>query len=285
MSTTGLSRAAGSAALTTLRGHLRELAALGLLERDRGAKATDGASFAMTAAGFEFLEDAEVARAWLAQDADGPIDIGTLEAKSRLKILAAAWSSALIHALAARPLSMTGLAEVIDLNYPAIERRMRGMRLVGLLEPAPADGSVRPYKPTEWLRRAVGPLVAAARWEQVNSIPGSQSFGQRDMVAALSLVAPLIRASRAGKGSCRLEVKAAGRERKGSTAGVVLNVSRGRIVSYAPDMEEKVDSSASGSSSEWFWALTENDSAELKLGGDKALARGVIAGLYRFLFD
>jgi predicted transcriptional regulator len=277
-----LSRVAGSPAQTTLRAHLRDLAELGLLERR--LQSSGSTDLELTTVGFEFLEDAQVVAAWLAEGSDRPIDLGTPVAKNSLKILVEGWSATLVHAFAAKPLSMIELAEVIDLNYPAIERRMRGMRSIGLLEAAPSDGRVRPYEPSEWLRRAVGPLAVAARWEQVNSIPNTEPFSQLDMEAALSLAAPLMRLPRAMTGSCRLEVEAPSGGRRSSTVGITVDANRGQIVYSVPQLEEGADAWASGPATDWFWALTEDDPDQLRMGGDKSLARATVAGMHQLLF-
>lgn len=283
MSLVELRRAAGLPPQTTLRGHLREMTELGLLERHPRARATDHAYVELTAVGFEFLEDADVVASWLARCPAGPVELGTQLAKNILKALVYGWSAMLVHAFAARPYSMTELAGAIDLNYPAIERRMTAMRSLGMLAPAPGDGRVRPYEPSEWLRRAVGPLTIASRWEQVNSIPVTQSFSQRDMEAALSLVVPLLRLPRSASGSCRLEIEAPGKD--SSIAGIAFEAKRGQLVYSTAQLADEAEASASAPPTEWFWAVAENDPDQLSLGGDKSLARAAIAGIHQVLFD
>lgn len=281
LSTAELNRAAGSPAQTTLRGRLRELIGLGLLERQHRARSTDSHRIELTTAGFEFLEDAEAVEAWLAERAEQPVELGTMPARNALKILVEGWSSTLVHALAAEPLSVTQLAEAIDLNYPALERRVRGMRSIGLLAPLPGDGRVHPCEPTEWLRRAAGPLAVAARWEQVNSIPGSRPPSEIDMKAVLLLAAPLLRLPHGRSGSCRLTVE---EEAGHGGSSVAFEARRGRIAHSTLQPEGDVDASASGLAAEWFWAVAEDDPGQLEIGGDAPLARAAIAGMHSLLF-
>lgn len=284
MSLTDVHRATGMPAKTTLRGHLRDLAKLGLLERRPRVRATDHAYVELTTAGFEFLEDAEVVSSWLAKCPEESMELGTPMAKNALKALAGGWSETLVHAFATRPHSLTELAGAVDLNYPSIERRMAAMRSIGLLAPAPGDGRVRPYEPSDWLRRAVGPLTAAARWEQVNSLPGAQPFSQIDMEAALSLIAPLLRLPRSTSGSCRIEIEASESASRSSTAAIVIEAKRGQMVHSAAAPDEETDASSAGTADEWFWALVENDPDQLVMDGNKGLARATLAGMHQLLF-
>ena len=61
------------------------------------------------------------------------------------------------------------------------------MRLAGQVEPLPGNGRGTPYAVTDWLRRGVGPLAAAARWERRNRPTETAPIGALDVEAAFLL--------------------------------------------------------------------------------------------------
>lgn len=102
-------------------------------------------------------------QAWLQLSPAGPIELGSIAAKSAIKALVEGWGSNIVRALATRPLSLTELNSLIPrISYPSLERRLTAMRQVNLLETQSTHGRTTPYEVTEWLRRA----IAAIGWER-----------------------------------------------------------------------------------------------------------------------
>jgi DNA-binding HxlR family transcriptional regulator len=150
-----------------MRGYLRSLTEAGVIERRGRGGCAGGAGYELTPSGCALLQVAEVLAAWLAESPQGPIELGTDEAKNAIKAFADGWSAGVVDALASRSLSLTELDRVIaTLSYPALERRLMAMRLFGLVETVDGEGRSTPYAISDWLRGAIASLAAAARWER-----------------------------------------------------------------------------------------------------------------------
>lgn len=274
-----LRRAAGSPPQTTMRGHLRALTELGVLERRRQDGFPGAVDFELTGPGRDMLAVSEVLSAWLQHSPDGPLALGSPAAKSAIKALVAGWTTNLVRALAARPLSLTELdALIASVSYPSLERRLGAMRLAGLVEKVSGNGRGTPYGVTEWLRRATGPIAAASRWERRHAPAQTSPVGDRDAEAALLLAMPLLRLANGASGSCRLAVEM----NSGSAhrlAGVMVAVDCGRVVSCISRLEGTPDAWAVGPAGAWFSALLEHDFELLELGGDTTLSRTLLEGL------
>jgi DNA-binding HxlR family transcriptional regulator len=276
-----LRRAVGSPPQTTMRGHLRSLAAAGILERQRQEGFPGPVDFELRAAGEELLEVAAILEAWLLAAPDGPIQLGSVAAKSSTKALADGWSSAIIRALAAKPLALTELSRLITgLSYPSLERRLGAMRMAGLIERCSGGGRARPYAVTEWLRRAIAPLAAAARWERRNLADKTSPIRRIDIEAAFLLTLPLVHLPEDLSGACRLAVDTSnGSEPR--QAGVVVTVEGGRIASCVTRLDQETDASALGSAASWIEAVLESALDRLECRGDRRLAEALGTGLHR----
>ena len=276
-----LRRQADSPAQTTLRAQLKRLVEIGAIDKQRRNRFPGVLEYELTPSGRDLLLVATTVERWLGDGPDGPLPIGHGAAKAAIKALAEAWSTAMLRAIAARPLSLTELDGVIpSLNYPALERRLAAMRLAGLIEARTNSGRGTPYASTEWLRRGVAPLAAAARWERRRLPESTTQLGPLEAETALLLAIPLVRISAGLSGSCRLaiELEGAGRRR---LAGVLLEVRcNGRVKSSTADFEGPTDAWALGSPAAWLAALVERDTAALELGGDCSLGRGLVEGLH-----
>lgn len=234
--------------------------------------------------GKELLEVADVLERWLAAEPDQPLGLGTAAGKAAIKALVEGWSTAMLRALAARPLSLTELDKVIpNLSYPSLERRLGALRLTGLAEAIPADGKATPYAVTTWLRRGLAPLIAAVRWERRNLADESPPIRRVDLEATFLLAMPLLSLPDGLSGSCRI---AAELPEEGSRrlAGVMVTVEEGHVISCHTRLEGNPDAWAAGPTGAWLAAIVEADREGLEIGGDGAFAAALLDGLHRALF-
>lgn len=280
-----LRRATGSPAQTTLRAHLKELAEAGTIVKKRANRFPGTLEFELTAAGRDLLAVAATLERWLGSAPEGPLSLGTETGKAAVKALCNGWSTTMLRALATRPLSLTELDRIISaFNYPSLERRLAAMRLVGQVQARRGNGTGTPYAVTDWTRRAVGPLLAAIRWE-CRRVPERTPPPTRiDAEAAFLLAVPLLRLPADLSGSCRLAVELSN-GRKHKLAGVLVTVEDGRITGCATRLDGCPDAWTSGSFATWLTALLKADTKSLETGGDGALVRSLLDGLHLALFD
>jgi DNA-binding HxlR family transcriptional regulator len=282
-----LRRAVGSPPQTTVRGHLKTLTALGVLQRRRAPEFPGAVDYELGEAGRALSEVAETLGAWLAGAPEGPLELGGRGARSAVKALVDGWSSSIIRALAARPLSLTELNRLIsDLNYPSLERRLGAMRLAGQIEAQQGRSRGTPYLVTDWLRRAVAPIAAAARWERRYAPAAASPIGRLDVEAGFLLAVPLLELGEGLSGVCRLavEVASANGNREPALAGVLVGVREGKLASCVSKLQGPADGWASGTAAAWMQALIDGEIDLLEVGGDCALAFGVLDGLHGTLF-
>jgi DNA-binding HxlR family transcriptional regulator len=280
-----LRRAIGSPPQTTIRGHLRALADAGIVERRRESVFPGPVDYELVKPGRELLAVAAMLQGWLLSAPDGPIQLGSVAAKSSTKALVEGWSSAVVRALAAKPLTLTELSQLINgLTYPSLERRLGAMRMAGLIECCPGAGRGTPYAVTEWLRRGVAPLAAAARWERRHLPAETAPIRRIDIEAAFLLVLPLVNLADGHSGVCRLAVDTSnGAEHQ--QAGVIVRVEEGRVASCVTRLDTHADASVLGSAAAWITAVLERDGNHLELGGRHELGQALGDGLHRALFD
>lgn len=279
-----LRRETGLPAQTTLRGHLRTLTEIGVLERRRQEEFPGALDYELTESGRQLFLVGEVLQAWLSIAPEGLLSLGSAAAKRAIKALVDGWGTSMLRALAARPLSLTELDSLISgLSYPSLERRLSAMRLAGQIEAVPGRGAGTPYGVTDWMRRAVAPLAAAARWERLYLRHAAAPVSPRDAEAAFLLSIPLIDLPAGLTGSCRLTASlptSAGTR----IAGVMVEVRDGRVISCASRLEGSATAWASGSVGVWLHALIERDPSALETGGDRDLAEALIDGMHDELF-
>jgi len=274
-----LRRAVGSPPQTTMRGHLRTLTETGVITGRRRSDFPGYLDYELTGSGRELWAVAEVLRAWLESAPERPVLLGSVASKSAIKALVEGWDTNIIRALVARPLSLTELSELISgISYPSLERRLGAMRLAGQIERMPGRGGGTPYGVTSWLRQALAPLAAAARWERLNVAPHTPPIKRLDVEAAFLLVTPLLRLPSDISGRCRLAVEIEGGNGE-RLAGIVAEVGEGRIVSCATSLRGEADAWASGSASSWLRAVIDHDTSELEMGGNCHLVRALLDGL------
>lgn len=281
---TDLRQQVGSPAQTTLRSQLKRLVEIGAIETQRRNRFPGVLEYELTPAGRDLLQVATIVERWLGGAPDGPLPIDHSAAKAAIKALAGAWSTAMLRAIAARPLSLTELDGVISsLSYPSLERRLAAMRLAGLVEARPSSGRGTPYATTEWLRRGVAPLAAAARWERRSLPEVTAQLGPLEAETAFLLAMPLVRLPAGLSGSCRLAVELGGRGRR-RLSGVLVDVHGDDPVECTTNLEGHADAWALGSTAAWLAALVEHDTAALELGGDCSLGRSLVESLHDSLF-
>ncbi len=269
---------------TTTRAYLRTLTQTGVVERRRCNDFPGNVEYELAPGGRELLAVADVLAAWLATFPEAPTALGSGGAKSTIKALVDGWSTSMIRALASRPLSLTELDSVIAaVSYPSLERRLAAMRLGGLVEPLASEGRGTPYGVSDWLRKAIAPLAAAARWERRRLRAESLAITNRDAEAAFLLVLPLLRLPTSLSGTCRLEVRMNG-EKNGAQAGVIASVRDGRVETCVTKLEGPADAWALGTTGAWLAAVIERDPASLELGGDAELVEQVVGRLHEALF-
>lgn len=272
-----LRRAVGSPPQSTMRVYSRTLVEIGTLERQRQASFPGTVEYASTEAGRSLLAIGQVLERWLQEAPAGPITLGTTASKSATKALVEGWSTNIIRALAAKPLSLTDLNRLIPrISYPSLERRLGALRLADLVEPYPGEGRGTPYRATPWLRRSIVPLAAGAWWER-RYLADPPQIGRLDVEAAFLLAIPLIELGAELNGTCRLAVEIQG----GSSpvfAGVLICVEEGKVVTCSSRLEGEAEGWASGSAVSWMRRMNGQD-ADLEIGGDAELVREIIEAI------
>jgi DNA-binding HxlR family transcriptional regulator len=277
--------AVGSPPQTTMRGHLRALTDTGILERHRQNDFPGSIDYELTRSGRELIAVGQTLQGWLAEAPNGPFQLGTPAAKSAIKALVDGWSSALVRALAAKPLSLTELSSVITgLSYPSLERRLAALRLSGQVARCTGRGGRTPYAVTEWLRRALAPLTASARWERQHVAAETPSMKRIDVEAMFLLGLPLVQLPGGQSGTCRLAVELQSVNGDHRLAGVLVRLEQGKVVSCATLLEGEAGAWVSGSAPGWLRAVVDRDCGDLEVGGECDLALTLIAGINGALF-
>jgi len=272
-----LRRAVGSPPQSTMRVYSRTLVEIGTLERQRQAAFPGTVEYASTESGRALLAIGQILERWLQEAPVGPISLGTTASKSATKALVEGWSTNIIRALAAKPLSLTDLNRLIPrISYPSLERRLGALRLADLVEPYPGEGRGTPYRATPWLRRAIVPLAAGAWWER-RYLAEPPQIGRLDVEAAFLLAIPLIELPPEVSGKCRLAVEI----QSGSSpvfAGVLICVEDGKVISCSSRLEGEAEGWASGSASSWMRRMNGQE-ADLEIGGDADLVREIVEAI------
>jgi DNA-binding HxlR family transcriptional regulator len=281
-----LRRAVGSPPQTTMRKHLSALTKIGVLGRRREPTFPGSVDYELAPGGRDLLGVTRILQAWLADSPDGPLQPGSIAAKSAIRALTDGWSSTVVRALAARPLSLTELDRLIStINYPSLERRLSAMRLAGQIAPCSNGNRGRPYVATRWLRGAIAPLAAAASWEREYDTAGAAPLGKIDVESALLLAIPLLKLHSDLRGSARLAVEFRSSEGGISFAGVSVQIEDGQIVSCVSQLQGPADVWASGSVGSWLGAILGGDHRDLEIGGDSELMISMVEGLHGALFE
>jgi DNA-binding HxlR family transcriptional regulator len=230
------------------------------------------------------LDVAEALQAWLSVGPEGCSPMGSPGAKSAIKAFVDGWSSSVLRALAARPLTLTELNALIkSVNYPSLERRLAAMRFAGLVAHGSSGPKGTPYAITQWLRLGVAPLVLAANWEARHLQSRAASLSTRDAEAIFLLSVPLMSLPGDLSGSFRfaMELRSDSDRR---LAGVRGQTSEGRVSALTSQLNGDAEATAVGPPGAWLSALCSGDAESLELGGDRDSVRKLFASLRRGLF-
>lgn len=264
---------------STMRLHLQTLEEIGAIGRRPHSGSPRSSDYEITAAGRALLRVGDAVATWLGAAPAEPKELGTTAAKSSIKALVEGWSSHLIRALAARPLSLTELNSLIPrISYPSLERRLTAMRECDLVEAQHETGRLRPYEVTDWLRQAVAPVIAAIDWERTHAPERTAGIGRLDVEAAFLLAIPLLDLPAGTSGSCRLAVEV----HEGTSpvlAGVLVRIEAGKVTSCVASLEGEAEAWASGKPLAWLRQMSREAEGGLEIGGDRVLAHAVISAL------
>lgn len=242
----------------------------------------------LSRAGHGFLGVADVVERWLSRYPDGPIPLGSDDSKRAIGALLGGWESTVLHALAARPLSLTELNGVVpDVSYPSIGRRLSAMRATRQVEALALTAGSKPQIVTEWGRRAVAPLLSAGRCERVHLEGTTEALTRLDLEAGFMLAAPLISLPVEQSGRCLLAVDpggSAGTDVARHGGGVFLEIEHGEAAVPIPDPEREPSAWALGTAEAWVEAMVDGRFGDLEVGGEEPrLAQAVIAELHAAL--
>lgn len=205
---------------------------------------------------------------WLGACPAGPVAPGP-DAEPLLRIVAEGWHSTAIHTAASRALSADEAGELPQ---------------VGLLAPAPDEEGEPRFAATEWLRRGIGALAAAARLEIAERREGAAPIDALDVEAAFLLTLPLVLGLPDDMSACcRLTVPLP--ERRSRLAGVAVLIERGEITSVTTDLTIWSDTYASGPPLDWIEALIDPATARLDVSGNLEVPLSLLTGLHVELFS
>jgi len=234
-------------------------------------------------AGHELLFVGAVLERWLNSCPEGLLKLGP-EAGPALSALLSGWSSTVMHALAARPLTVEEATDAIGtLSYDIVEERIEDMEDAGQLEALPDDSGEIRYAATDWLREGIAPLAAAARMEQRHPFGDTAPIAALDVEAAFLLTLPLLELPTELSGSCSLAVEL-DEGVISSPAGVTARVEQGRVVSCEARLDEDADSWATASAADWLDTLIEPEVKRVRSGGERRLPRRLLYELHQILF-
>jgi hypothetical protein len=234
-------------------------------------------------AGHELLFVGLILERWLNNCPEKSLQVGPA-AGPALSGLLSGWSSTVMHALAAKPLTIAEATEVVGtLSYDVVEERIEGMEDAGQLQALPQAGGEIRSAPTDWLREGIAPLAAAARMEHRFPFGDTAPIAALDVEAAFLLTLPLLELPAELSGSCSLAVELD----EGvfpSPAGVSARVEERRVVSVEARPDEEADVWATASAADWLDTLIETDAKLVRTGGERHLARRLIYELHQTLF-
>jgi DNA-binding HxlR family transcriptional regulator len=274
-----LHRRVGLPAQTTLRGYLRTLVEVDVVERHRKPGFPGGVSYELTRSGRDLVAAGRILEEWLAASPGGALHLGDSGAKGAVKALADGWSTKVLRALAAKPLSLTELDRLIpSVNYPALERRLGAMSSAGQVRMERGSDGSKPYKVTDWLRTAVAPLLAAADWEQAHTPDAAEPFDRLDAEATFLLAVPMLELTCDQRGACQLAIELGDEVRSGG-AGVVVEIREGRPAACRSDKKANAFNEAVGSKAAWLGALLGVGTSSLRIRGDAEFVNAIVMSI------
>jgi DNA-binding HxlR family transcriptional regulator len=243
-----------------------------------------GHRYEVSAGGREMLFIAFVVERWLQGAPEGPLPFDSSEAERAVVAMAEGWSATVMHVLARGPHTFDELHRATeDLSRRELRRHLTAMRRAGQVEPLPDEGSGTIYRATEWLRAGIAPLIASARLERNNPRDDMVPIDGLDVEAGFMLSLPQVELPKELSGVCRLGLNL-DEEEIGGMTGVTAVIDQGLVVSFAPGLDKPADAWAAGTASGWLDTVIEPDAEHVRSGGDRWLARALLAGLHKTLF-
>lgn len=277
-------RDAGSPAQSTLRTHLNGLEKTGVIAKHRRDSFPGTVECELQDRGKDMRIVSDTLERWLTVAPHGALTLGGEPSRSAIKALVEGWSTTMVGILATQPVSLTEMDRLIpEVSYPSLERRLGTMRTIGQIKTLPGGPRGTPYAVTEWLRRGVAPLIAAAHWEIRNDSSGGPVFSSLDAEAIFMLSLPLLKLSPELSGECRLAVEVP-REEGPALAGVLAKVEGGRVDARVMDLNDDAGAGASGPVEAWLSTVVEADTGDLELSGDRDFAQTLLSALHSTLF-
>lgn len=236
-------------------------------------------------AGRDLLFVGDTLERWLDECPEGPLALGP-DAAPALSALLGGWSSTVIHALAAEPMTLSEVTEAIGiLDEDTIDDQIEEMKEASLLVPlGPEDEEEDRFVATEWLRTAIAPLAAGARQELRHPLEDTAPIAALDVQAAFLLTLPMVELPDGLSGTCSLAVDL-DEGVAGSPTGATVRIEGGRLASCEVCLDEGADAWASAPAPAWLSAVIEGDTAGIRAGGDSRLAGTLLHGLHQRLFD
>lgn len=279
----------GWAPQTSLRAAVSNLCDLGVLVRQETSETSKGTSTELTPAGRDLLIIADRLERWLLRAPAGGITLDSAAAAGAIRALTAGWDSRVIRMLAEDSLTLTQLnAEIAEVSYPALERRLCRLRSTNLITPVESSGKGKPYAASNWLRHSIAPLSAAARWERQHMPDDVEPISQAEVESAFLLSMPLVEFSPDSTGTCALAVMTSPevdeKEERG-VAGITLRVRAGTIVSCVSTAASNPNTWALGTSDDWLDAVIDGRFEALRVrGANPDLALHIVSDFHEVLF-
>ncbi len=279
-----LRKQVGFPAQTTLRGHLNDLIAVGAVNKLERRGMPYAVSHELSAEGEDLLFVVDILASWLAKAPQGKIELGTVSAKGAVKGLVGGWDSGILRALSADPRSLTELDDMIGaLSYPALERRLSAMRVTGQVVPAQGQhGKGTPYTVDDWIRQAVAPICAAARWERRHLAKQTEPPTWIEVETAFLLSLPLVKLPKRAKGECVLAVDTKDPEQR--IAGVHLVVEEGKLASCSSEIKQQPPAYALATAEHWLEAVIDSKIDRLHMRGEDRIVQKLVGGIHDALF-
>jgi DNA-binding HxlR family transcriptional regulator len=275
----------GLPAPSTLRGNLEGLGALGALAmRPREGKPRQYDN-SLTVLGEELLCVANAIEAWLSEAPAGPLKLGDSASKAAIGALVDGWDAAIVRALAPHPLALVELDKMIsDVSYPTLSRRLGAMHLVGQVERCKLEEPKHVYRVTDWLRRAVVPLAAAARCELRHLRKTVAPVTGAEIESAFLLTLPLVNLPEAVGGTCTLAVDTGISDAGPRVAGVQVEIRDGQVTSCSTNLVESPSTWALGTVDSWLDGILDGRLGRIRIGGEEPdLAMPLVQSLHILL--
>jgi len=243
----------------------------------------DGDLYTTSDEGREALFVSTTIERWLRAAPDGPIEFDSAAAERAVSALAGGWSAAVVHGLACGPMTSAELDAAIDgLGRRRLQGHLSAMHGAGLVE-ALGEGDAVLYAMTDWLRRAIAPLIAAARLELGQDMEGATPVDDSDVEAGFRMALALVELPEELSGVCGLWLKLDGRP-EDPPSGVTARIERGEVVSCEAGFEQKADARALGSLGDWLDTVIDLDSRAVRTRGDAWLTDALVSAIHHALF-